>query len=249
MAGAILNPADVMWGKGYLYGGNSTYGIDSVPFGELQDISISDDFGVKELTGPDSLVALAVGATERKITGSAKYAKIRLRQFLLSRGGSLSQVTSGALSTTTTAAIAIGQTQIPVVAALGFMTGDSVTLDTLTLAETVTITNVDIINNLIYITPATAKTHLTGVTFTRTTGANRTVYTAGVNDEPLFSQLHLMNPGDGSQLECILYGCLAPKLQMQIKTRDFVIPQMDFNVYGNGSMLYQLYLPGNQTVS
>jgi hypothetical protein len=249
MAGAMLNPANVVWGKGYLYGGNSTIGIDTVPFGELQDITITDDYGVKELTGPDSLAAIGIGATERKVTGSAKYAKIRLRQFLMARGGLLADVNAGALSTTTSAAVAIGQVQIPVVLAMGFMTGDSVTLDTLTNAETVTITNVDIVNNLIYITPATAKSHASGVTFSRTTGAQRTLYTAGVNDEPMQCQLHLMTPGDGSQLEAIMYGCVAPKLSMQIKTRDFVIPQLDFNVYGNGTMLYQLWLPGDQTVS
>jgi hypothetical protein len=87
MPTAVVNPTNIVFMKGYLFatiqGGNT----DDVPFAELQDISFKDDISLKELMGPEQLTAVAVGITSRKVTGSAKFAKIRARQFQALRGG------------------------------------------------------------------------------------------------------------------------------------------------------------------
>lgn len=248
---AIVNPNDVVWGKGYLYGGNTALVGDAVPYGELTEISLTDSVGVKELMGPGSLAAIAVGMSERKITGSAKNAKIRLNQFILARGGSMTISNAGILATTLSAATLIGANVFPVAAAAGYMTGDTITVDTAGNLETFTISSVDLANNLIITTAAATKTHALSCALNRAVGAGatRSKYTALSNDEPLMSTLHLLNPGDGSQFELKLYGVLIPKIALNLKLRDFSIADTDFQVYGDGTKLYELYLPGNQTTS
>src|SRR5438477_11667292 len=88
---AVFNPADVVWGLGYLFGTQTN--TDDGPFGTLQDFSLKDSLGLKELQGPEALTAVAVGASERKLTGEAQWGRIRLRQFLRVRGGILTKQT------------------------------------------------------------------------------------------------------------------------------------------------------------
>ena len=167
---AIVNPTDAVWGKGYMFAsgfGGSTY---DVPFGELQNVSFQDNFTVSELRGPSSLAPLGVGATGRTITGSASWAKIRLRQFALCRGGTV-------------------------------------------------------------------------------TGASPATYTAAVNDEPTLFDLKVSTPSGGADLEVEFQNCMAPSLNIPIPTRDWVIADFTFNVYGNGTNLYTLKLSGTHTES
>lgn len=171
MAG-VINPANIVWGFGYLFGTISGGGVDDVPFGQLQDFNYKDDIGLRELMGNTSLTAVAVGISDRKVTGDAKFATIRARQFKMMRGGTLT------FSTNTTLAM-------------------------------------------------------------------------GILDEPLSFNIHLKNPSDSSQLEMIFYTCMAPSLAMNVKLRDWVIPDFQITCYGNSSTgkLIDLLLPGDQTVS
>lgn len=76
-----------------------------------------------------------------------------------------------------------------------------------------------------------------------------TTYSAGINDEPLTFNQHYKAPSDGSTAELKLFGCVAPDLSLPIGNRDWVIPDLTFNVYGNGVNFYQVLLPGDMTTS
>lgn len=297
---AVLNPSDVIWGVGYL---TSTLNApDDVPFGILQEISLKDSYGTKELMGPEQLSALAVGYTDRKITGSAKWGKVRAAHFLKARGGTralqTAVVSPVAFTPTPTPAVtggnitvtggnlvigvayswasAYGQTLISPVTAVTFASAAavcSVALTLLTPPAGATLVNWYTTSTgyanagLAQAAPLYFNVQNTGAAWTMTTlgaitapgipannsiGIARTAWTAAANDEaPLFN-LHLKNPSDGSQAELYLYGIIAPDLSISIKTRDFVIPDMSFNVYGNSAVtpytMYTLLLPGDQSV-
>lgn len=82
---AVINPSDIIWGVAQLFATRSFF--DDVPFGELSNFSLKDTLGLKELPGTSRLTAIAVGVGDRKITGEAEWAKIRLSQYLQLRGG------------------------------------------------------------------------------------------------------------------------------------------------------------------
>lgn len=94
-AAALFNPADVKWMVGYLFGTIAGSQADDVPFGELQEVTLKDALSLRELMGVSSLGAVAVGVTERKISGTARFAKIRARQFYMARGGTPPGVQGG----------------------------------------------------------------------------------------------------------------------------------------------------------
>jgi hypothetical protein len=172
MPAAVVNPTNVVFMKGYLFASIGNTITDDVPFAELQDISFKDDISLKELMGPEQLTAVAVGITSRKVTGSAKFAKIRARQFQALRGGG----------------------------APAFSTG-------------------------------------------------KTTYTAGVADEPLTFNLHLKTPSDGTDIELKFFGCISQALSLPMQMNDFVIPDFSFEAYGDGTKIYQVIVPGDQTSS
>ena len=168
---AVVNPTNVVFMKGYLFATIQNGVVDDVPFAELQDISFKDDISLKELMGPEQLTAVAVGITNRKVTGSAKFAKIRARQFKALRGGSTAFSSSS------------------------------------------------------------------------------TTYTAGVADEPVIFNLHLKTPNDGSDVELKFFGCISQALSLPMQMNDFVIPDFTFEAYGDGTKIYQVIVPGDQTSS
>lgn len=110
---AILNPQDVIWNVGYLFGttgvapGGDKNLVDSVPFAQLQDFTFKDALSFKELPGNTSLGAIGVGASDRKVTGDCKMAVFRQRQLQQFRGATpqlFASITSPSVAPTLTAA-------------------------------------------------------------------------------------------------------------------------------------------------
>ena len=167
---AVINPTNVVFGKGYLFGTIQGGVSDSVPFGELQSFELNMSHSLEELMGPSQLTAIGVGIKEVKVTGKASHAKIRTRQLLMAMGG------TSAYSSSTT-------------------------------------------------------------------------LTLGVNDEPVKFNLHFKVPSDAGDMEIILYGCVAPSMDIKVGLNQFVLPELNFNVYGDGTNILKVILPGDQTTS
>lgn len=85
----IINPAGLVFAEGYLYATPNGGTTDAVVFAKLQDIQVKDTFSLKELPGPESLGAVAVAASEAKITLTAKYAYIHATQWSMLRGSTI----------------------------------------------------------------------------------------------------------------------------------------------------------------
>ncbi len=167
---AVVNPANLIWGLGYLYGTISGGLADDVPFGALQNITLKDDIGLKKLSDPTQLPPIGVGISEETVQITAKVAKFRARQFKMLRGGTATFGTS-------------------------------------------------------------------------------TTYTKGVNDEPKVFNCHLKTPADGTDAELKVYGGVAPSLQVAIGLRDWSMEDFTAEFYGDGTKIYELILPGDQTTS
>ena len=100
MAGAIQNYTGTTFAKGFLFGNNPSTGINNdVPFGVLQNFTLKNTLGLKELMGPEGVVALAAGASDRKIVIDAQFAKINPFQYSLLMGGTLATVSAVASPT------------------------------------------------------------------------------------------------------------------------------------------------------
>ena len=92
---------------------------------------------------------------------------------------------------------------------------------------------------------------------TVTTVGGRTIYKKPVNAEPAPFHLHCMNPGNATDLEVLLYNCIATGAPILDGTdnRAFVMQGFDFKVYGKliapdtEATLFQVIFPGNLTVS
>jgi hypothetical protein len=82
-----------------------------------------------------------------------------------------------------------------------------------------------------------------------TTAGGFTTLNLGVNDQPKPFNLHLMSPIDGSDFELKLFGCVATDFNLPFKLNDFVYPDFNFNVYGDGTNIGIIIVPGNQTTS
>jgi hypothetical protein len=82
-----------------------------------------------------------------------------------------------------------------------------------------------------------------------TFSSSKTTYNFGVNDEPVVFNLHLKSPSDGSEVELIVWGCVATTVEWKIQANNFVIPKFQFNAYGDGTNIMRLILPGDQTAS
>ncbi len=85
----IVNAAGVVFASGYLFATKSGGVTDDVPFGKLSDITLKDVYSLKELPGPESLGAVAIGASDAKVTLTAKYAQIDARQWNMARGSTI----------------------------------------------------------------------------------------------------------------------------------------------------------------
>jgi hypothetical protein len=168
---AVINPTNIVFAKGYLFGTRQGGTSDDIPFGELQNIEVSSQYTLEELMGPGQLTAIAVGIKEHKVTGNAEYAKLRMRQYYMARGG-----TAPAYSSSTT-------------------------------------------------------------------------YNIGVNSEPVVFNLHLKTPSDGSEYELILYGCICTTMDLKLALNNFSQGKFAFNVYGDGTNVMRIVLPGDQTTS
>ena len=83
---AIVNPADILWFKGYLYGTISGGSVDTVLIAELQSVKLSWGQEFVHLDGPDRLTHIATGIKAKTMTFEAEYAKIRARQFVMALG-------------------------------------------------------------------------------------------------------------------------------------------------------------------
>ncbi len=106
MGTGIIRGANTVFAVGYLFGTIGAEGsagvtlADDVPFAQLQEISFKDGLSMKELMGSTQLTAISVGASERKISGDAKYATVRARMFQMLRGGEDPTYSSGDDATT-----------------------------------------------------------------------------------------------------------------------------------------------------
>jgi len=90
MAGnTIVDGDDVYFVEAYAFGTKEDGTEDDVPFLQLQNITLKDALTLKELEGPGTLSAAAVGASGAKVTLSAKYAGINAKQFEMFRGSSI----------------------------------------------------------------------------------------------------------------------------------------------------------------
>jgi hypothetical protein len=76
-----------------MFGKRPAGGTYDTPFGALQDVSLKSGFGVKKLMGPGALTPIAVAASERTVTGSAKWAKIRARSLQMLMNGTVATAT------------------------------------------------------------------------------------------------------------------------------------------------------------
>ena len=85
MAG-IFNPTDLDWSKGYMY--VQAFGGNKVACGVLQEISFADAYTTEKMMGPTKLTPEGVGISERSVSGSARWGKVRTPQFEALRGGS-----------------------------------------------------------------------------------------------------------------------------------------------------------------
>ena len=88
------SPADTVWQEGFMFGklpGGATY---DVPFGALQDISLKFAASLKKLMGNGSYVPIATRMSEKSLTGTAKWAKLRLRGLTLLMGGTIAYSTA-----------------------------------------------------------------------------------------------------------------------------------------------------------
>lgn len=92
---ALVNPSNIVFAKGYLFGTRAGGTADDIPFGELQNVEITSQYALEELMGPGQLTAVAVGVKEHKVTGVAEWAKIRMRQYYMLRGGTAPSFASG----------------------------------------------------------------------------------------------------------------------------------------------------------
>lgn len=169
---AVINPPDIKFAKGYLFGTIQGGLADDVPFAELQEITVKFAQSVKEMMGPEQLTAVAVGISEKKVTVTAKSGKFRARTLQMMTGSGVPVFASGV-----------------------------------------------------------------------------TTISLGVNDNPKPFNLHLKSPLDGSDFEMKLYGCVATDFQIPTKLNDFIYPDFNANVYGDGTNIMQILVPTDQTTS
>lgn len=101
MSAGVIRAANTVFSVGFLFGTIGSSGaagmglVSNVPFGQLQDFSFDDSFSLKELMGSTQLTAISVGISELKVTGQAKFAQIRARQWQMLRGGAAPVVVGG----------------------------------------------------------------------------------------------------------------------------------------------------------
>lgn len=90
MSNQLITKPGSQFTEGYLFATQNN--PDDLPFATLTNFSIRDTLGLKELMTPEQLTACAVGASDAKIVLEADFAIIKLEQFLLARGGSVSSL-------------------------------------------------------------------------------------------------------------------------------------------------------------
>lgn len=76
-----------------------------------------------------------------------------------------------------------------------------------------------------------------------------TTVTANVIDEPTVFNLHMLTPANGIDAECVLYGCLCPNLSIPFATKDWVMPTASIEAFGDGTKVWKMTLPGDQSTS
>lgn len=65
------------------------------------------------------------------------------------------------------------------------------------------------------------------------TGASRRILTFSVNDQPVPCRFHYMTPQSGGDLEFFFYNCLLPDLTVDLTMKDFVVPKLSIECYGD----------------
>lgn len=101
---AVKNKANRYFNYGYLSAIDQSG--NEIVFGTLKEFTFKSNLGLVELSDPDSLLAVAVGISEQKITISAKAAQFKTEQLLLAMGGTrtaLAAITDPATAPTLTA--------------------------------------------------------------------------------------------------------------------------------------------------
>ena len=229
--------------------GSTPYGttLNTTPInvGLVQEVSLDIQATTKQLTG-QSAYPLAVGIGTRKVTGKAKMARISgqalgtlffgyqpsvgqtLTSFAQSGAipGTPYQITPTVPSSGTWArdmGVVYAATGLPLQqVASGPTTGQySVSAGAYTFASA-----------------DTGLTVLISYQYTVTTTTTRTFTVANPTIGPALTfslNLFAYDPTTNAQFSCYLYNVVASKLSMGFKLEDFMMPELDFEVYANAA--------------
>ena len=100
MAGGVFNRSGVTFAKPFIYGTNPQTGVmNDVPFGMAQKVSFKNTYGLQKAMGPEGVLALAAGYSERTVTFEISNMVIKPEMYLLAMGGSITTVSAVASPT------------------------------------------------------------------------------------------------------------------------------------------------------
>jgi hypothetical protein len=106
---AVINPTNVVFARGYLFGTIQGGVTDDVPLAELQECSVKVSQELKEMMGPESRFPVAVGVSGKKCVITAKFGKFRARMVQMLLGGSAPTTSTGV----TTVNIGVANDPVP----------------------------------------------------------------------------------------------------------------------------------------
>ena len=209
-------------------------------FGVLQDGSIDLSFSAKELIG-QNVAPVAVGVSGLKITGSAKYARLRgavLRDLVFPNMGTETTnaakiivegeaVTIAALSGTAAHGAAFVQD-------LGVFYVDGTPLKRVTTLSAIGQYTVSAAGVYTLYTGDSAAAIVVDYQYTATAGSHLVITNTPAGLFPSFMVTLQVNYG-GVPTGMQLYAAQSTKLNFATKGGDFVIPQFDFQAYADAS--------------
>jgi hypothetical protein len=67
------------------------------------------------------------------------------------------------------------------------------------------------------------------------TSGTRRILTFSVNDQPVPCRMHYLTPQSGGDLELFFYNCLIPDITIDFTMKDFVVPKLSIECYGDAT--------------
>jgi hypothetical protein len=205
-------------------------------FGTLQDGTIDLSFTSKELFG-QMMAPQAVGVSQLKITGSAKYARLRgsvLRDLVFPGMTTATQgqavIVEGETVTITSETGSVAN-KATFIEDLGAYYPDGTPLQRVTTLSAVGQYTVSGGTYTLY-TGDTATSIVVDYQYTATTGSILTVNNAPAGLMPSFQCVLQVNYG-GVPTSIQLFAAMSTKFNFQTKLGDFTIPQFDFSAYAD----------------